>query len=628
MPWGSIETPSIAMGLLKRYVRAAGFLPELHYLNIRFAERIGLNLYERIARSGFLQTEWFFSQALFGPQGTGELENGWQHIRSDSGARSLVGAFTNALGLSERECERLASEHVPAFMDECATAIDWSNYMVVGFTTMFAQSLSTLLLAQRIKQKHADVTIVLGGANVESEMGVEVMRAFDWIDCVVHGEAEHSFALLLNNIAAGRTDERIPGVSTRHEGEVLRGDLTPPPMVNMNDVPAPDYSDYLVEMELTGFKKQLPIALWFESSRGCWWGAKHHCTFCGLNGNTMAYRKKDAAKVYSEIVDLATTYRCLRLAAADNILANEYFIELLPRLAELGSDLRLFYSVKANLRREQLRLMADAGIVTIQPGIESFNSRLLQLMRKGVTAIQNIQLLKWCQELGIQANYSVLYGFPHETPDDYGNLPAIFRMLGHLHPPGDVVPVVVERFSPYFFDKEAFKLQYRPWREYEYIYPTPRVEIPKIAYFFDGSWADQVGEPSEYIAPARTSLKEWRAHAANDDVFCYYEKGPDYVRVFDNRPRVPGGLLRPYGFDLNERLSALFLFCDENHSFQSIVTMMQARFGSDTTEGMVRKWLGELVDQWLMFREGDRYLTLAERKKRGKAPHHSDRVRD
>lgn len=614
MPWGALDTPSIAMGLLKRYVHTAGFVPELHYFNIRFAERIGLPVYQRIARTGLLETEWFFSQALFGPQGTGDLDNDWLQMRANPAARSMLDKLMHVVGLSEDDCRRLATEHVPAFIDECAGALDWSRYMAVGFTTMFAQSLATLLLAKRIKQQHAGVQIVLGGANVESEMGVEVLRGFDWVDFVVHGEAERSFPSLLDSLAAGRIGERIPGVSMRHDGEVVRGDLTPPPMVDMNDVPAPDYSDYLVEMELAGFRNQVPMALWFESARGCWWGAKHHCTFCGLNGSSMAFRKKDAAKVYAEIIELANTYRCLQLAATDNILANEYFTDLLPKLAELDSDLEFFYSVKANLRREQLRLMARAGVTSIQPGIESFNSRLLQLMRKGVSAIQNIQLLKWCHELGIQVNYSILYGFPGETPDDYGDLPTIFQMLSHLRPPGDIVRVVVERFSPYFFDREQFKLQYQPWREYEYIYPPARVDIAKVAFFFHGSWADQVGEPDEYIAPARAALREWRAHAASDEIFCCYEKGADYVHVRDNRRRRSTGALLLRGFDLNERQSALFLFCDENRSFQSIVTMMQARFGVGTSVGMVRQWLDDLVHQWLMFREGDRYLTVAVRK--------------
>jgi ribosomal peptide maturation radical SAM protein 1 len=616
MPWGSIETPSIAIGLLKRYVRASGFTPDLHYLNVRFAERIGLELYEQIARAGFLHTEWFFSQALFGPGGSGELANGWAQISTDPGAQSsLVQNFKEVVGLSEAQCERLATIDVPEFLDDCFAAVDWSKYLVVGFTTTFAQSLSTLSLARRIKHAHPHVQIVLGGANVDSEMGVELMRAFDWIDFVVHGEAEYTFPVLLRNIAAGRPDDRVPGVSHRIGGEVLRNDLAPPPLTRMNDVPTPDYSDYIAEMDRTGFKKTLPITLWYESSRGCWWGAKHHCTFCGLNHNGMTYRKKDAARVYADIVDMANSYRCLRLAATDNIMANEYFTELLPKLAALDADLQLFYEVKANLRRDQIKLMSQAGIRSIQPGVESFNSRVLQLMRKGVTAIQNVQLLKWCHEFDIRANYNVLYAFPGETPDDYAGLDVMFRKLGHLRPPGEVLRVVVERFSPYFFEKEKWQLEYTPWRAYDYIYPAPRVDIPKIAYFFHGTWPNRVGNPEEYIAPAKAALKEWQAESAKETIRCTYEKGPGYVRVYDNRPRASGAEPRGRGFDLNEKLSALFLFCDENHTFNAILTMMQEKFGDEASEAKVRKWLDELVNQWLMMREGDRYLTLPVRRR-------------
>ena len=283
----------------------------------------------------------------------------------------------------------------------------------------------------------------------------------------------------------------------------------------------------------------------------------------------MAYRRKDADKVYSEIVEMSKTYRCLLIGGDGQYLREQ----VLPRNSSRSwptwaQIYKFIISVKANLRREQLSLMAEAGIESIQPGIESFNSRLLQLMRKGVSAIQNIQLLKWCQEIGIHVCYNVLYGFPQETPDDYGNLPTMFCMLSHLQPPGSMVPVTIERFSPYFFDKERFKLQYRPRPEYDYIYPTPRVDIPKVAYFFHGSWADQAGEPDEYVAPARASLKEWKTHAAHEKIFCHYEKGPDYVRVHDNRPHRPAGPLLSRTVDL-KRNSSLRSSCSATRTTRS-----------------------------------------------------------
>jgi radical SAM superfamily enzyme YgiQ (UPF0313 family) len=83
----------------------------------------------------------------------------------------------------------------------------------------------------------------------------------------------------------------------------------------------------------------------------------------------------------------------------DNILDMHYFKDLIPELAKQKLGLDLYYEVKSNLRKEQLRAMRDAGITWIQPGIESFSNDVLGRMKKCVSGIQNIQVLKWCTEL-------------------------------------------------------------------------------------------------------------------------------------------------------------------------------------------------------------------------------------
>ena len=92
----------------------------------------------------------------------------------------------------------------------------------------------------------------------------------------------------------------------------------------------------------------------FETSRGCWWGAKKHCTFCGLNGATMAYRSKSPARAFDEIRQLVSHYGVTRVECVDNILDNRYISTVFPRLAASGLGIELFYEVKANLRQGQL----------------------------------------------------------------------------------------------------------------------------------------------------------------------------------------------------------------------------------------------------------------------------------
>ncbi|HEY6348349.1 MAG TPA: RiPP maturation radical SAM C-methyltransferase, partial [Candidatus Angelobacter sp.] len=583
MPWGSIVRPSLAMGILKRCAQAAGFDVDMHYLNLHLAKRLGLELYEKVVERSVFHTEWFFSQALFGPGGMAEVKNSWDDLLSDPEAQPLLEQLQRILDDSSEACRKIATEVTP-FIQACMSQIDWTKYLAVGFTTTFAQSLASLLLAKHIKEQHPQVQIVIGGANVDSEMGVEFVRAFPWVDYVVHGEAEKSFPLLLDNLASGRFSEKVSGVSMRQNGSVVAGDSDAVPVVDLNETPTPDYSDYVRQLELSGLRKQVPLTLYFESSRGCWWGAKHHCTFCGLNGSTMAFRKKDSARVYSEILELAGKYHCLTLSATDNILANEYFKDLLPRLGNLNVDLSLFYEVKANLTRNQLKALHDAGINLIQPGIESFNSRILQLMRKGVSAIQNIQLLKWCEELAIGAAYNILFGFPGEVPEDYADLPRIFRLLSHLRPPSFIVPVEFERFSPYFFEKEKFGLQLKPRAHYEYIFPRSRVNLEKIAYFFEGTWKDQIGAPGDYIGPTKEAFETWARHRETGKIFCYYEKGPSYLVIHDNRPRMLNGPIEARRLNLNEPYSSIYLFCDENRSLRAVHEMMKKTMGDSLSE--------------------------------------------
>lgn len=622
MPWGSVARGSIAVGIIKQCARRLGIEPEVHYLNMKFAEKLGVELYESISDSSAFFPEWFFSAALFGPQGLGLMKNSWDDLLSTELGSKMAGRLKETVGGSESLPRQLVDDIIPRYVDECLAGVDWSKYRVVGFSTTFAQTLASLLLSKHIKDRHPATRIVFGGANVDSEMGFEIIKAFDWVDYIVHGEAEESFPALLRNIYSERYAEKIPGVSMRDGGRAVAGFAEANAVKDLDQSPTPDYTDFIREAERVGINKKLRIKLAFESSRGCWWGAKAHCTFCGLNGSTMAFRKKTASRVYDEILNIASNYRCLTLTAVDNILDMGYFKQLLPRLAEADLDLSIFYEVKANLSREQVSKLSASGVTKIQPGIESFNSDILRLMRKGVTAIQNMQLLKWCLEFGIDPSWNVLYGFPGERPEQYQDYPRIFRLLSHLRPPVGLSPVIFERFSPYHFEKEKFKLSLTPFPLYRMIYPEHLIDYDKVAYYFNGDWEDREADPEEYVKPSRDFYEEWLRHWEENRVFFYYEKGPNFLTLHDNRPLQPGAEMKVRIRNLNEKQAKVYLFCDEIRSFGSIQQMLNASFDNPPAPERTNIMLEQFVENGLMFREGDRYLSLAVRKKSGKNRRH------
>ena len=141
----------------------------------------------------------------------------------------------------------------------------------------------------------------------------------------------------------------------------------------------------------------------------------------------------------------------IRIVVVDDHAVVRYGLRLLLE-AESDLEVELFYETKANLKKEQVRALRDAGVTQIQPGIESFSDSVLTLMRKGVTGLQNIQLLKWCTELVVRPYWNVLWGFPGEPAADYERMANIVPLLTHLAPPIGFGGLRLDRFSPNFFD--------------------------------------------------------------------------------------------------------------------------------------------------------------------------------
>jgi ribosomal peptide maturation radical SAM protein 1 len=424
MPFGALGRQALGLSLLKPVLQAAGHRCEVRYLTFPFAELAGHHHYRWLhdeAPYTAFAGDWAFTEALYGP-------------RPGADARYVQEILRDTWKLNDDALRRVRTVRAAAapFLDWCLQAIDWSRYDIAGFTSTFEQNIASLALARRLKQHFPQLLTVFGGANWEGEMGHELHRQFPFVDFVCGGEAELSFPALLERIEGCRPLHDVPGLVFRHRGESVHTG-NPDRLERLDDLPEPDYSDYYGDLNDSTLAAEVTPALLFESSRGCWWGAKNHCTFCGLNGAGMAFRSKSPSRALTELRTLAQRWQTTLVAAVDNILDMAYFRDFLPGLAQQKLGLDIFYEVKANLSRRQLRLLQEAGVKRIQPGIESLSDHILQLMRKGTTGLQNIQLLKWCRDYGIHADWNLLYGFPRRDPR---GLPGHARDPP-LHPPPD-----------------------------------------------------------------------------------------------------------------------------------------------------------------------------------------------
>ncbi len=243
-------------------------------------------------------------------------------------------------------------------------------------------------------------------------MGTELHRHFPFIDVVCSGEADHIFPEVVRRVRAGEPLFDLGGVTCRVHGETVTSSTPQKFVSNLDDLPYPDHGDYFRAFQSSTASSVIVPEMTMETSRGCWWGQKHHCTFCGLNGLSMTFRSKSADRAYSEIKHLLSTYGDYSIFNTDNIVDIRYFNELFPRIVADGVKMQLFYETKSNLKKGQLLTFRNVGSREFQPGIESLNSHVLTLMDKGVKGIQNVQLLRWAAEMEFNVSWNIICGFP------------------------------------------------------------------------------------------------------------------------------------------------------------------------------------------------------------------------
>ncbi len=538
MPFAEVQRPSIALGLLHASLANTDIESEVVYANFGLAERIGLVAYQAMQSvpTDHLLGEWCFASRLFP-----NSENDEEYLNLVLEVR--CNGFPSEI--EERKAQmRWVRRQCVAYIDRLAETIVARKPKIVGCSSVFQQHCASLALLKQVRELSPEIILMIGGANVEGEMGVQTLKSFPWVDCVVSGEADALFPDLCRVLLdhGSKVDPALlpaGAISQRSLRSTLpiasQPELNAPRslIADMDSLPLPDYSHYFEALKKSSLSNLIEPGLLAESSRGCWWGEKFHCTFCGLNGAGMKYRMKSAERVIDELSKLKTLYGIGNIQFVDNILDMSFFKTVLPKLAESEEKYSLFYETKANLKREQVELLARAGVRWIQPGIESLDDKALALIAKGTSTLMNLQLLKWSLEFGIDVSWNLLCGIPGESDSWYAEmaewLPAIF----HLQPPTGVIRVRYDRFSPYHMRPQDFDLTLKPSRTYPYVYPLPEESLMRLAYSFEDSKRPGRMHRGLSDEPGQRRLREVVSHWNN-----IWQQSRPVLQVYDDGRRL------------------------------------------------------------------------------------------
>ncbi|HEV8491635.1 MAG TPA: RiPP maturation radical SAM C-methyltransferase, partial [Candidatus Angelobacter sp.] len=429
----------------------------------------------------------------------------------------------------------------------------------------------------------------------------EVMKGCPQMDYVHCGDAEISFPQMVERLYSGQSMEGLQGIMWRDgQGQVKYAGRAPN-FHAMNETPVPDFDEFYYARKASGYdswhrarRVQLPL----ETSRGCWWGEKNHCTFCGLNRSGMEFRAKSVDNVVQQLEALSSRYGCFNFFAIDNIMAPEYTEKLFGRLAAANSDIAIHYEIRPNFSRTQLARMQRGGLRSVLPGVESFSTNILKSMRKFTTGMRNIELVKWCTHYRMNVTYNILCRFPGETEEDYREQCAVIAKIPHFQPPYAAVMARADRGSPMFTDPASQSIsRLIPFKCYQYIFPRGKFDLPRISYFFDQEMTDIAGEPS-YTATF-VAVDNWRAKWNQPKKpYLTYRKAWSTIFIIDGRQR------EARTFRYYDQEAALYEYCSDARTPRDIA----ANFGP---AAWVKEALQRFVEKDLMLFLDGRYLSLA-----------------
>ncbi|SNQ60929.1 B12-binding domain-containing radical SAM protein [Candidatus Methanoperedens nitratireducens] len=255
---------------------------------------------------------------------------------------------------------------------------------------------------------------------------------------IVRGEPEYTTLELIQGFSRNLDVSNIKGISFKKDGKVINSPSREP-ISNLDSLPFP--ARHLINKNKYHNPKlknspYTPVV----TSRNC----PHQCIYCVPSSLTFAREiefKRDHGRKPP-----------VRLRSAENVIEelkilkeqgyksisfqDDLFIQSKERTKKICSALKELdfvwgcQSRADKLDEEIVKTMADSGCKYVDIGVESFDQKILDYVKKGTTVETNVKAIKLLKKYGIAAKINVLFGTsPLETKETIDNTYKMIREL-------------------------------------------------------------------------------------------------------------------------------------------------------------------------------------------------------
>jgi magnesium-protoporphyrin IX monomethyl ester (oxidative) cyclase len=306
-------------------------------------------------------------------------------------------------------------------VDEIVERILAAEPDLVGFSLMTPQLMTALEASARLKQARPDLTIVLGGAHIDSTHDDTFLFA-DCFDFAIHGEGEYALLEVLQNMQKfGREDlaRCLAGVGNviyrDADGHIVKNPSRPF-LKELDELPPVDYDMLdVTKYVIPTMRGKYVISMML--SRGC----PFKCTFCDAPitmGKKLRFWSME--RIIKDIRHCVEKYGCRNFVFKDSTFtANKKWADqFCDALIAAGLDIKWRCNTRVNLVPPPLlEKMHRAGCYVINFGVESGHPDILKTIQKEVAIEDVYDAHRRCRQLGIRTYATFLVGSPGETEE-------------------------------------------------------------------------------------------------------------------------------------------------------------------------------------------------------------------
>jgi hypothetical protein len=354
---------------------------------------------ERYKESLFLIDRWLaFVSILYFPTRISVVDNQWRY--SIYSSKEILKAVQD-----EEE-----NPYLELFRNQLVPDILSQTPDLVGVSiTATSQIMPGLTLCRLIKQANPDVHLTIGGS-IFTRLVDNLRRAdslFQFADDFVVFEGETALLELVHQLDGARDFSKVPNLIYRQKDKTVVNQ--PFYSENINALAAPNF-DGMPLGQYFAPQSVLPV----QFSRGCYY---KDCAFCALTLDHQNFRQRQPEKVVEDLKQLMERYQTPFFFFTDECFALSPTKRLCAQLIEgnVNAQWTCEMRFEKNLSRELLQSMRDAGCLKIVFGLESYNQRVMDFMKKGIRQEHVRRIIEDCLDVDIAVHCYILVGFPTET---------------------------------------------------------------------------------------------------------------------------------------------------------------------------------------------------------------------